>query len=74
MTEYTHHILILIFIGFVVFTLDKKSAFFPVPMVLLIIGLGLSFLPYFEPLYLTKDIIFIFSSGLIVYFCLQVSD
>lgn len=59
-TEYTHHILILIFIGFIVFTLDKKSAFFPVPMVLLIIGLGLSFLPYFEPLYLTKDIIFMF--------------
>jgi monovalent cation:H+ antiporter, CPA1 family len=52
------HIFILLCIGYIVFTIDKKQKNFPVPMVLLLIGIGLSFTPYFSPMNITKDMIF----------------
>jgi monovalent cation:H+ antiporter, CPA1 family len=52
------HVFILLFIGYIVFTIDKKQKNFPVPMVLLLIGIGLSFIPYFAPIEITKDMIF----------------
>ncbi|WP_251047773.1 sodium:proton antiporter [Planococcus sp. ISL-109] len=46
------------FIGYIVYTIDIKKKFFPVPVVLVMIGLGLSFIPYFEDFNISKDIIF----------------
>src|SRR5690606_26990799 len=54
----THQLLILLFIGYIVYTIDIKKNFFPVPVVLVISGLGLSFLPYFEDFNISKEIIF----------------
>ena len=54
----THQLLILLFIGYIVYTIDIKKNFFPVPVVLVAIGLGLSFIPYFEGFNISKDIIF----------------
>ena len=55
---FTHQLLILLFIGYIVYTIDIKKNFFPVPVVLVVIGLGLSFIPYFEGFSISKDIIF----------------
>ncbi|WP_421378564.1 cation:proton antiporter [Bacillus salacetis] len=55
--NYTH-VFILLFIGYIVFTIDKKQKNFPVPTVLLLIGIGLSFTPFFSPVEITKDMIF----------------
>lgn len=55
---FTHQLLILLFIGYIVYTIDIKKNFFPVPVVLVVIGLGLSFIPYFEGFDISKDIIF----------------
>ncbi|EDL66251.1 cation:proton antiporter [Bacillus sp. SG-1] len=52
------HVFILLLIGYVVFTIDKKQKNFPVPMVLLLIGIGLSFTPFFADIEITKDMIF----------------
>ncbi|WP_409250898.1 cation:proton antiporter [Bacillus sp. SCS-153A] len=52
------HVFVLLFIGYVVFTIDKKQKNFPVPMVLLLIGIGLSFTNYFTQIEITKDMIF----------------
>lgn len=52
------HVFILLLIGYVVFTIDKKQKNFPVPMVLLLIGIGLSFTPFFAEIEITKDMIF----------------
>ncbi|HSI65959.1 MAG TPA: sodium:proton antiporter [Planococcus sp. (in: firmicutes)] len=54
----THQMLILLFIGYIVYTIDIKKKFFPVPVVLVVIGLGLSFVPYFDNFTISKDIIF----------------
>lgn len=51
-------IVLLLFIGYVVFTIDKKQKNFPVPMVLLLLGIGLSFIPYFSEIHITETIIF----------------
>ncbi|TYR74013.1 sodium:proton antiporter [Rossellomorea vietnamensis] len=52
------HVFLLLFIGYVVFTIDKKQKNFPVPMVLLLIGIGLSFTPFFSSVAITRDMIF----------------
>ncbi|HSI67891.1 MAG TPA: sodium:proton antiporter [Planococcus sp. (in: firmicutes)] len=41
------HIILLLLIGFLVFTIDKKQNNFPVPMVLVLVGIGLSFFAFF---------------------------
>ena len=45
-------------IGYSVFTFDKKKKNIPVPVVLLLIGIALSFVPVFSHVTLTKDVIF----------------
>lgn len=54
----SHHILILLFIGYLVYTIDKKQKNFPAPLVLLLIGISLSFIPFFQSVHITKEIIF----------------
>lgn len=54
----THQLLVLLIIGYIVYTIDIKKKFVPVPVVLVAIGLGLSFIPYFGGFDISKDIIF----------------
>lgn len=54
----THQVLILLVIGYIIYTVDLKKKYFPVPVVLVVIGLGLSFIPYFSSLQISKDIVF----------------
>lgn len=57
---------ILLCIGYLVFTIDKKQENFPVPVVLLLIGIGLSFLPYFNRVEVTETLIYdVFLPGLL---------
>ena len=54
----THQILILLLIGYIIYTVDLKKKFFPVPVILVVIGLALSFIPYFSELHISKDMVF----------------
>ena len=54
----THQILFLLLIGYIVYTVDLKKKYFPVPVVLVLIGLGLSFIPSFSEISLSKETIF----------------
>ena len=54
----THQLLVLLIIGYIVYTIDIKKNYFPVPVVLVFIGLGLSFIPYFDGFRISKEIIF----------------
>lgn len=54
----SHQIILLIFIGYIVFAIDKKKEKFPAPMVLLLIGIAISFIPYMSGLHVTKELIF----------------
>ncbi|MFG6115971.1 cation:proton antiporter [Halobacillus sp. MO56] len=54
----TSQIILLLFIGYLIFTIDKKQENIPVPTVLVIIGIGLSFIPYFSTIEVTKDMIY----------------
>lgn len=58
MLLYASLLVILLAVGLIVYIFDVKSNYFPVPMVLLIIGIGLSFIPVFSRLGLNHDIIF----------------
>lgn len=59
-------IIILLAIGYFVYTIDKKQENFPVPVVLLLIGIALSFTPYFSDVQVTGDIIYnVFLPGLL---------
>ncbi|WP_318036213.1 cation:proton antiporter domain-containing protein [Halobacillus amylolyticus] len=62
----TTPILILLFIGYIIFTIDKKKENFPVPLILILVGIGLSFIPYFSSIEVTKDMIYhVFLPGLL---------
>ncbi|MBA2176015.1 sodium:proton antiporter [Halobacillus locisalis] len=50
--------IVLLFIGFLIFTLDKKQENIPVPTVLVFIGIGLSFIPYFSSIEVTEHMIY----------------
>ncbi|SFJ76525.1 sodium/proton antiporter, CPA1 family (TC 2.A.36) [Halobacillus dabanensis] len=50
--------ILLLFIGFFIFTLDKKQENVPVPTVLIFIGIGLSFIPYFSSIEVTEHMIY----------------
>lgn len=52
------HLIWLLLIGFIIFTLDKKQENFPVPTVLLLTGIVLSFIPYFSSVEITSDMIY----------------
>ncbi|MCF6139060.1 cation:proton antiporter [Pseudalkalibacillus berkeleyi] len=59
-------IIILLLIGYIVFTIDKKQKNFPVPVILLLIGIGLSFIPYFSNVDVTKEVLYdVFLPGLL---------
>lgn len=51
-------IILLLFIGYIVFTIDKKQENFPVPTVLVLIGIVLSFIPYFSSIEVTTHMIY----------------
>lgn len=52
------HIIILLFIGYLVFSIDKKQDNFPVPAILVLIGMGLSLVTYFSNIEVTEVIIY----------------
>ncbi|WP_326480871.1 cation:proton antiporter domain-containing protein [Virgibacillus halodenitrificans] len=54
----THQILLLLLAGYIVFSIDKKQNYFPVPVVLVLLGIILSFVPIFQGITITKEIIF----------------
>ncbi|KGP91893.1 sodium:proton antiporter [Pontibacillus chungwhensis BH030062] len=51
-------LILLLFVGYLVFSLDKKQENIPVPPVLVIIGIGLSFIPFFNSVDLTETILY----------------
>ncbi|MFG6147925.1 cation:proton antiporter [Halobacillus sp. B23F22_1] len=51
-------VVLLLFLGYIVFTLDKKQEDIPVPVVLLLLGIGLSFVPFFSSIELNKELIY----------------
>lgn len=59
-------LLILLTIGYIAMTIDKKQKNFPLPVFLVAIGFGLSFIPYFDGIAVSKDTIYtIFLPGLL---------
>ncbi|WP_226584598.1 cation:proton antiporter [Halobacillus litoralis] len=48
----------LLLIGYLIFTIDKKQANLPVPMILVFIGIGLSFVPFFSSVHVTEYLIY----------------
>ncbi|GAB3064383.1 cation:proton antiporter [Virgibacillus ainsalahensis] len=54
----SHQILLLLLIGYIVFSIDKKQKHFPVPVVLVLAGLVLSLVPYFNDITISKQLIF----------------
>ncbi|WP_417897969.1 cation:proton antiporter [Bacillus haimaensis] len=54
----TTPIIILLFIGYIIFSIDKKKEDFPVPPILVLLGIALSFIPYFSSIEVTKDLIY----------------
>lgn len=51
------HVIVFLFIGFLVFTIDKKQENFPVPVALLLVGFGLSFFTFFSDIRPTHELI-----------------
>ncbi|MGI8316675.1 cation:proton antiporter [Halobacillus mangrovi] len=51
-------VILLLFIGYTVFTLDKKQKNIPVPTVLFLLGIGVSFIPYFQNIEVTKEVLY----------------
>lgn len=51
-------IILLLLIGYIIFTIDQKKENFPVPTVLVLIGIGLSFIPYFSSIEVTSNMIY----------------
>ncbi|WP_034551039.1 cation:proton antiporter [Carnobacterium funditum] len=61
-----HQLLLLLFVSVIVYTIDVKQKFFPVPVVLVLLGMGLSFLPIFSDFSVSRDILYeIFIPGLL---------
>ncbi|MYL35376.1 sodium:proton antiporter [Pontibacillus yanchengensis] len=53
-------IILLLLVGYILFTIDKKQENFPVPVVLLLAGISLSFIPFFHSIEIDKTIIYDF--------------
>lgn len=59
-------IIILLAIGYTALTIDRWQKNFPLPVFLVLIGIGLSFLPYFATMSVSKDVIYnVFLPGLL---------
>ncbi len=54
----SYQLLLLLIIGYIIYSIDKKQEYFPVPVVLLGLGLLISFIPYFESISINQDILF----------------
>ncbi|SFL36255.1 sodium/proton antiporter, CPA1 family (TC 2.A.36) [Gracilibacillus orientalis] len=52
------HIVVLLFIGYIIFAIDTKKENFPVPTLLILLGIGLAFIPFFESVKLTDHTIY----------------
>lgn len=50
-------VIALLFIGFLIFTINKKQENFPIPMVLVVIGIALSYFTFFSSIAPTKELI-----------------
>ncbi|RKL67372.1 sodium:proton antiporter [Salipaludibacillus neizhouensis] len=50
--------IVLLFIGYIIFAIDKKQEDLPVPPILVIIGIGLFFVPFFSEVEVTKEMIY----------------
>ncbi|CDQ20586.1 cation:proton antiporter [Halobacillus karajensis] len=50
--------ILLLFIGYLIFTLDKKQENIPVPTILVFLGIGMSFIPYFSSIHVTEHMIY----------------
>ncbi|WP_160058217.1 cation:proton antiporter [Alkalicoccus saliphilus] len=58
MLQEAYPYLILLFIGYLVYTLDKKKETFPAPPMLVLIGLALSVIPIFSQLTISEEFIY----------------
>lgn len=59
-------IISLLCIGYVVFMIDKKQQNLPIPVILILIGIGLSFVPYYSAIEVTEPLLYnIFLPGLL---------
>ncbi|MGM8364424.1 cation:proton antiporter [Virgibacillus sp. W0181] len=69
------HIVLLLAIGYLIFTFDIKQKNLPVPVILVLIGTGLSFTPYFSSIKVTEDMIYsVFLLGLLFVSAYQFSS
>ncbi|WP_027108369.1 cation:proton antiporter [Lacticigenium naphthae] len=63
---FLHQLLVLLFISIIVYTIDVKKDFFPVPVVLVLAGIALSYLPLYSHFSVSRDILYeIFIPGLL---------
>ncbi|MGD7045056.1 cation:proton antiporter [Jeotgalibacillus proteolyticus] len=52
------HVILLLLIGYIVYTIDNHAKSFPQPPILVLIGLGLSFVPFFSEIQLTETMLY----------------
>ncbi|KIL49182.1 cation:proton antiporter [Jeotgalibacillus campisalis] len=52
------HLILLLLVGYIVYTIDIHAKWFPQPPVLVLIGLGLSFIPFFGEVKLTETMLY----------------
>lgn len=52
------HLIFLLMIGYLIYTFDIIKKNLPVPVILLLIGIGLSFVPYFQTIKLSDQVIY----------------
>lgn len=52
------HLIVLLLAGYIVFAIDLRKENFPVPTVLVVIGIGLSFIPFFSDVEVTEHIVY----------------
>ncbi|WP_175614483.1 cation:proton antiporter [Piscibacillus halophilus] len=53
----TYHIIFFILVGTIIFAIDQKREYFPLPIILLLVGVALSYVPFFEQVLLTEKMI-----------------
>lgn len=51
-------VILLLLIGYIVFTVDKKQDNFPVPVILVLCGIGLHSMPYFSSIEVTESMVY----------------
>ena len=51
-------VITLLLIGYFIYLIDSKRNYFPVPVILVLIGIGLSYIAFFDSVFITKDMIF----------------